>query len=293
MKKLCRIQLLVQGQYANSKPSFYIYMTLRLIIFGIIIISIVKGRYEHLLQCSVALLYFCIPPFFERTFKADVPTVIEIICLFFIFSANILGEIFSFYLKVPFWDTMLHAIYGFCCAGLGFSLFDLLNKDRDPELKFKLNPFYHCINAVGLTTIIAVLWEFIEFIADVFFGKDMQKDTVLTKFQTVYLDPTQSNIPVVFDNITDTVVNGIRLEIDGYLDIGLYDTMKDMGVAMLGSVLFCFFLIPYIKSNGKNKFAALFIPTRRNWEENPPDSKIYHQIAKNKLNNNHKKERNF
>ena len=58
---------------------------------------------------------------------------------------------------------------------------------------------------------------------------------------------------------------------EGYLDVGLYDTIKDMAVAALGAIIFCVFAYAFIKTKGKNKIAALFIPTKRNWKEDPPD----------------------
>ena len=118
---------------------------------------------------------------------------------------------------------------------------------------------------------VAVLWEFFEFGMDNLFGKDMQKDTIIDHFNTVTLDSTNSNIAVPVENIKSVIINGKDLGLGGYLDIGLYDTMKDMGVALLGATIFCIFLYAYLKSGGKNKVAALFIPIKRNWDENPPE----------------------
>ena len=263
---------LMSEQYGQSKSSFYIYMILRLIVIAIIIISILNKHYEYLAQAFLALVFFCLPPFFERAFKADLPTIFEIIVLFFIFSANILGEIFSFYVKFPGWDTMLHTIYGFMCAALGFSLFDLLNKDLDSNAKFSMSRNFLCTFSVGFTMLVAVLWEFVEFGMDNLFGKDMQKDTIIKGFQTVMLDDTNSNIAIPVHDITSVTVDPYgTFPFNGYLDIGLYDTMKDMGVALLGAVIFCFFLNAYLKSNGQNKVAATLIPTRRNWDVEPPE----------------------
>ena len=73
---------------------------------------------------------------------------------------------------------------------------------------------------------IGVLWEFVEFGVDTLFHKDMQKDTVIHSFASVTLDETKSNIPIYVSDITDVTINGESLELGGYLDIGLYDTME-------------------------------------------------------------------
>ena len=108
---------------------------------------------------------------------------------------------------------------------------------------------------------VGVLWEFFEFGMDRLFHMDMQKDTVVSSITSVMLDPTNSNIPVTIDNITSVQVNGQELGFGGYLDIGLYDTMKDLFVNFIGAVVFSTIGYFYIKQRGKGKLARAFIPT--------------------------------
>ncbi len=87
---------------------------------------------------------------------------------------------------------------------------------------------------------IGVIWEFFEFGMDTIFGLDMQKDTIVSSIHSVMLDPTNSNIPIEIEGITDVIVNGQSLGLGGYLDIGLIDTMKDL----IGcSCIFCYRLL--------------------------------------------------
>lgn len=65
----------------------------------------------------------------------------------------------------------------------------------------------------------------------------------------------------MIDNIRTVTVNGIDLGLGGYLDIGLYDTMKDLIVNFIGAVVFSAIGFFYIKKRGKGKFARQFIPT--------------------------------
>ena len=108
---------------------------------------------------------------------------------------------------------------------------------------------------------IGVIWEFFEFSMDMFFGLDMQKDTVVNSIHSVLLNPTGSNRPVSITGITETVVNGIELGIDGYLDIGLIDTMKDMFVNLIGATVFSIIGFFYVKGRGSGKFVKRFMPT--------------------------------
>ena len=79
---------------------------------------------------------------------------------------------------------------------------------------------------------VGIVWEFIECAGDMFFGQDMQKDFIVRSFQSVTLDPTGNQIPIAVHDITDTVIHTASgksyLIEEGYLDVGILDTMKDL-----------------------------------------------------------------
>ena len=190
--------------------------------------------------------------FYQVEFKIELPTTLEIIILVFIFSAEILGEIKSFYIVFPMWDTILHTLNGFLAAAIGFSLVDLLNQSE--RMEFKLSPLFMAIVAFCFSMTIGVLWEFYELFMDQFMGLDMQKDTIIHSFHSVLLDPTKSNIPILVDNIKDVVVNGKSLGLGGYIDIGLLDTMEDLLVNFIGAFVFSYLWIFLCKKQRKTPF---------------------------------------
>ena len=126
----------------------------------------------------------------------------------FIFSAEILGEIQSFYIHFPYWDTILHILNGFVCAALGMSLVEILNKDK--RIPFQMSPFFLAVVSFCFSMTIGVLWEFFEFFMDQFFLLDMQKDTVINFISTTYLDPTKENVRFILDNI----INYLKMFVD-------------------------------------------------------------------------------
>lgn len=255
---------------------FTVYMVLRLIVLATLVSSILRGEYESAFICLLVLALFMLPFFIQQNFGIELPSTLEIIILLFIFAAEILGELKCYFITFSHWDSMLHTTTGFLCAATGFALIDILN--RNSRIKFQLSPIYVALTAFCFSMTVGVLWEFFEFGMDRLFLMDMQKDTVVQSITSVMLDPTNSNIPVTIDGITSVAVNGQELGFDGYLDIGLYDTMKDLFVNFVGAVVFSTIGYFYIKHRGQGKLAKAFIPTIKEKEaetpslpENPPE----------------------
>ena len=109
--------------------------------------------------------------------------------------------------------------------------------------------------------------EFLEYACDLFLHTDAQKDTVIHTITSVALGGSGENVPVVIDHITRVTVNGNPLPLDGYIDIGLIDTMKDLFVNFIGAAVFSVIGYFYVKSRGKGKLARHLIPTYRKRQE--------------------------
>ena len=248
----------VAMEVREHKSSFLVYVTLRALVILVMILQVFNRNYENVFLCALTLLLLIVPSFLQVNLKIELPTGLEIILLFFIFAAEILGEIDAYYIKYPFWDTMLHTINGFLMAAIGFSLVDILN--RNERFKFELSPAFMAIVAFCFSMTIGVVWEFFECAMDLFFGQDMQKDTVIQAFSSVMLDLEGANHPVRISGITDVSVNGKSLGLGGYLDIGLLDTMKDLFVNFIGAVIFSSVGYIYIRNRGKGFVAPKFIP---------------------------------
>ena len=245
----------------EHKSSFVVYFVLRLLVIVMMVLQLLNRNYENVFLCALTLLLLVIPSFVQVTFKVELPTMLEIIILLFIFAAEILGEISEFYLMFPFWDTVLHTMNGFLAAAIGFSLVDLLN--RSERTVFNLSPLFTAIVAFCFSMTIGVLWEFFEFGMDLIGGYDMQKDTVIHMIRSVTLDPAGRNVPYVLDGITETAVNGKELGLGGYLDIGLIDTMEDLIVNFIGAFLFSVIGFFYVKNRGKGGLVGRFVPRRK------------------------------
>lgn len=240
-----------------------VYVLLRILVIATMIAQFFNRNYESVFLCILTLILFLLPTVFERALMIDLPNTLEIIILLFIFAAEILGEISAFYTTFKGWDTILHTLNGFLCAAIGFALVDMLN--RTERFSLSLSPVFMAIVAFCFSMTIGVLWEFFECGMDQLFLLDMQKDAVLNTISTVMLDPTGGNQPVIIRDIIDVIVvtkggEEIALGLGGYLDVGNWDTMKDLFVNFIGAVIFSFIGYFYVKNRGKGRFASRFIP---------------------------------
>lgn len=251
-------------------------LTIRGVLSFFIVLTFVRAafmhRYENMFVCVLSLVLFCVPMMIERSLDIDIPPVMEGIIYCFIFAAEILGEINSFYTIIPGWDTMLHTINGFLVAAVGFSLVDLFN--RSERFSFKLSPLFLAIVAFCFSMTVGVLWEFFEFGADQMMGTDMQKDFIVQNINSVSLNPEGLN-NVEHVKVESLIVNGEDwMEFPGgYLDVGLIDTMKDLQVNFIGAVAFSIIGYFYVKTRGKGKLAASLIPIVLDPQENEADGK--------------------
>ncbi|MDY5483637.1 MAG: hypothetical protein SPF91_05530 [Clostridium sp.] len=275
-----RFKIIKQALYLElreHKSSFIVYIVLRSLVILSMIRQLLNHNYDNAFLCLLTLGLLIIPSLIQIQLRIELPTGLEIILLLFIFAAEILGEINAYYIRIPCWDTLLHTLNGFLMAAIGFSLVDLLNR-QEQDCSFHLSPFYMALVAFCFSMTIGVIWEFFEFAMDQLFCLDMQKDTVVHTISSVLLDPAGGNHPYVISGITGVTVNGTDLGLNGYLDIGLIDTMKDLLVNFVGAVVFSIIGYFYVKSSGNGSFARKLIP-----QVKAPEADYLRQVTNEQL----------
>ncbi|MFR3767141.1 MAG: hypothetical protein ACLTWG_04960 [Blautia sp.] len=250
----------------EHRSTFIVFSILRIMVLVCMIRQVFLHNYESFFLSVLTLVLLYIPSWLQVKLRIEIPIGLEISILCFIFAAEILGEINAFYIAIPGWDTILHTLNGFLCAAVGFSMVLLLNDNEN--LTFDLSPFFLALLAFCFSMTIGVLWEFFEFSMDYFLKFDMQKDMILHTVSSVMLDPNGANHPVVIRDIADVMIvhsDGTKelLGLGGYLDVGLYDTMKDLFVNFIGAVVFSVIGFFYARGRGKKSVVSLFVPRRK------------------------------
>lgn len=171
-----------------KKSTKMTYITQRVLMGFVLVISIVgfvlnddesvRGDYVFNIGQSAMFLLISFLPNFLKRYRLDIPDFIYIIFILFCSAHFFLGEILGFFVKISWWDNLLHMFSGCMIALLSFSLINLLNKTNGKD--FKLNIWFASIFAFSLTLAIGALWEVYEFASDMFFESNMQRAYVST-----------------------------------------------------------------------------------------------------------------
>lgn len=265
-RRLRVLRKAIDMELREHRSTFIVFSVLRIMVLVCMIRQVFLHNYESFFLSVLTLVLLYIPSWLQVKLRIEIPIGLEISILCFIFAAEILGEINAFYIAIPGWDTILHTLNGFLCAAVGFSMVLLLNDNEN--LTFDLSPFFLALLAFCFSMTIGVLWEFFEFSMDYFLKFDMQKDMILHTVSSVMLDPNGANHPVVIRDIADVMIvhsDGTKelLGLGGYLDVGLYDTMKDLFVNFIGAVVFSVIGFFYARGRGKKSVVSLFVPRRK------------------------------
>lgn len=254
----------------GNRKTLVVYTILRILVIFCMIRELMHKNIQNAFLCILSLGLFLLPTVVEVAFKVDMPSILEIIILIFIFSAEILGEINNFYGIFRNFDDILHTLNGFLAASVGFSLVYLLNENSKSS---KLSPFFVSLIAFCFSMTIGIVWEFFEYGMDNIFKFDTQKDEYVYNISTVTLNPNQKNSVIDINDIDHTIIydknNKELVKMNGYLDIGLHDTMSDLIVNFLGAMVFSIFGYLYIINEDKYKIVGKFLTKRRklNWEK--------------------------
>lgn len=240
-----------------------VYLVLRFFVIICMVAQSLHGNWNNVFLCLLTLVLFTFPNIISKKFNITLPTTLEVIVYLFIFSSEILGEIQNFYGVFTHWDTMLHTLNGFLCAAVGFSLIDILN--NTDNFHINMTPAFVALVAFCFSMTIGILWEFFEFSADRYFLTDMQKDRLINDVSSTLLNPSGKNIPIKINDIDKVKIyseNNRKITVieNGYLDIGLNDTMKDLYVNFIGALIFSIIGYLYILNRDGYKFAERFIP---------------------------------
>jgi len=165
-----------------------------------------------ILQCALGIVVMLLPTYIQRKWSVPISDFIYISYYAFLFCGIFLGEVFFFYYRVGYWDTLLHFYSGAMIAALGFYICELVAKNKG----ILLPPILIACFAFSLSMAAEAVWEIYEFIIDSIMDLNMQK--YMTEAGEALIGQE-----ALADTMKDIYVNGIGAAIAAVIG---YRSMK-------------------------------------------------------------------
>ena len=167
-----------------------------------------------LLQCLLGIAAILVPARLMRRWDVEIPRVMFLMYIAFLYCAIFLGEVRSFYYNVPHWDTILHTFSGAMLGALGFSMIAIFNNTECIPLN--LSPLFIAMFAFCFALALGGVWDIYEFTMDAVFGTNMQKfaldDGTLLVGQAALSDTMKDIIVDAIGALVMSVVGYISLK---------------------------------------------------------------------------------
>lgn len=203
-----------------------IIILMRVVVIFYLIIGIIKWNTTTVVAALLSLVLMTITSYLKK--KLNLDKKLELLIYIFIITTEVLGQIYHFYTRVPIFDIIIHTYSSFVISYIALII---IKKHKLPKIITILFIFSFAMMCESI-------WEIFEFSTDRLLKTDMQKDTIINEITSCYLSEDKDTpTTMVVDNV---VVNNISFtdKYNGYLDIGLYDTISDMSCALLGALIF-------------------------------------------------------
>ena len=183
------------------------------------IIGELSKRIELVFWAVLTLILSFASDFIERKKKIDIPDVLEMIIVLFIYAGLFLSARFNLYYRFFWWDDLLHMLSGVIIGFIGFIMIYTINHKYSMDLSPVLVALFSFTFAVTL----GVIWEILEFTADVLFGTANQKwdlpDTAI-----LIGKPYQGS--GLRDTMSDLIVDSIGAFITSLITYWMYKNQK-------------------------------------------------------------------
>ncbi len=190
------------------KKIYSALLIISMLVFDIIYISqcFVTGEYSRFATYLVLPFIITVPYFYEKITHHKLDTNFKLVYWTFIFFADFLGCVVSLYNTTDWFDVFTHFLSGVFTAFLAILLMQ--------NFKYKQTKLGTILYVLGITCLVAAVWEIFEYIMDTFSGSNLQHA----------------------------------------LETGVDDTMEDMIAALGGSLLFLLTYLLTVKDSYLHRF---------------------------------------
>ncbi|WP_088810618.1 MULTISPECIES: hypothetical protein [Listeria] len=126
-----------------------------------------------LVEIILGIIILALPSIVSRRFKFEIPGLVYLMFIVFLYASIYLGTIQQFYANVPHWDKILHTFSGAMLGAIGFSFVSLLN--ANDKVVMNMKPGFVAIFSFCFAVTLGAFWEVYEYTFDALLGLNMQR----------------------------------------------------------------------------------------------------------------------
>lgn len=155
------------------------------VMMGFLVLMSAFRQELFLTSTSLVVLFFSfLPTIVSKNYRIRLPIEIDFVVTLLLYLHFVLGEYNHFYVKIAWWDILLHLGNSIILGFLGFILaYSLLLTS-----KMSTKPILASLFALSFSVFVGVLWEIFEFFMDYFFGFTMQKSGIMDTMTDLMVD---------------------------------------------------------------------------------------------------------
>lgn len=180
-----------------------------------------KGRLIFTIVQLLAMLFVLrIPAFIQEIYHFKIPYLLDFVLITFAFSGFILGDVFNFYGRIPYWDSVLHAFSGVVIAYVGFIVIEYL--DKEFTIPLSVSPLFMSLIVVSVALAIGAIWEIGEYTVDDIFHTNNQQYMESTR-STLY---DEDDIPLQGHDALNDTMKDLMLDLAGAIGVACIEYRK-------------------------------------------------------------------
>ncbi|MFW6035731.1 MAG: hypothetical protein ACOCRZ_05695 [Halothermotrichaceae bacterium] len=168
--------------------------------------------------------------YIEKHRKIDIPDILEIIIVLFIYAGIYLSAQFNLYYKFFWWDDLLHTLAGIVISFTGFLLIYKLNY----KYSLDLNPLLIAVFTFSFAVTMGVIWEILEFTADWVLGSAHQKWDLPATAVLMGRDYQGSGLR---DTMSDLILTCIGAFVTSYISYYMYKYRRGETLKKLNNMI--------------------------------------------------------
>lgn len=204
-----------------------LFIVFKVVVILNLFVCLINKEWTATFICLFNFILFFLADVIKK--KLNYGNLLQLLIYLFLIGSLLGGEVYFLYVRFKHFDTVMHVLSSFIISGLAFYFVKLFKEG--------INGILFVIFIFSFAMMVASLWEVTEFSIDRFFDNDMQKDTIITEINSSLL--STNGKAIVKKKIENMRIG--EYNINGYIDIGLYDTIEDMICAVFGSLAFIVF----------------------------------------------------